>query len=321
MLRDFEHEICRVTGAQKFILPEVNTSFQIGTRYQNLRKLVPRENLEVPGEVIWCVLMGPENCKLDLLKMRTRPGAIKILYLFDSFEHQLPAINYMLSRTEWDVLITSFEEAVPLLEESTSRKWHAVYQGVKEERFTPAPPEQRIIGICSYGRRIQRLHEVLLKFCKESNIYYDFTSWQSVRKDIDADDLYRQYAWHLTHSVFSINLPVEISHPERAGKLHPVTCRWFEAAAAGTIILGMPPRSPTFLEMFPAGMVNTVDLSGSERDIVLQLRAAWEKRSELLQFAQTIRGSMIHNWSWESRIHQIQQLAQLNQTAELNGKN
>lgn len=313
MLRDFESEICRITGAEAFLLPNAEARFQIGTRYQSLRKLIPRAEFEVPGDVIWNVMMGPEGCKLDLVKMRTRPGAIKILYLFDTFEHQLQSLNYILSRVEWDILITSFEEAVPILEKSTGRKWHVVPQGVKQERFVPAPSERRIIGISSYGRRVQSLHHVLQKFSRETGIYYDFTTWQTMRKDVESDDLYRQYAWHLTHSVLSINLPVEISHPERAGKLRPITCRWFEAAAAGTIILGQAPGSPSFEKFFPPGTVNTIDVASSEREALRQLKSMWERRSELLQHAQAVRNAMLQHWTWKARVQQILLLAGIHQ--------
>jgi hypothetical protein len=130
-------------------------------------------------------------------------------------------------------------------------------------------------------------------------------TWQTMRKDTSSDDSYRQYAWHLRHSNFSVNLPVELTSPERAGKLHPITCRWFEAAAAGTIILGQPPGSKSFLELFPQDFVSRVNISNSEKDIVKQLLTLWDKRSELLDHSARIRMSMLNDWTWEARVNQI----------------
>jgi hypothetical protein len=308
MLFDFQNEICRVTDAQKVLLPCVKPRFGIGTRYQAFRQLLPKTIIPVSGDVIWTVLMGPENCLLDVCRLEQSPGSKRVLYLFDTLEIHIPAVKYILDRCDWDVLITSFDDAKAMLEKETGRKWHAIGQGVIPERFEPIPLADKSIGFCSYGRRDYRLHQAILDFSRQNNVYYDFTTWESMRGDVTPDQLYSQYAWHLRHAVFSVNLAVEITNPQRAGNLSPTTCRWFESAAAGSVMIGVPPSSPTFSNYFPSNSVLPIDLKTSHAVLMRQISDLWERRQTLHDDALHVRDAYLKRWTWENRVKAILEL-------------
>lgn len=311
--RDFEDEISRITQAEQVILPQrklpkyIERRIQHGTRYGGLRKLVPKVDYEIKADVLWVILMGPENYTLDFFKGWDRNIGIKILYLFDNFESQLPTIRRILQSTKWDFTITSFQGAVPFLEENTQRKWYAVPQGVKLDRFQPASAEEKIISFSAYGRRIEKVHQSVKEYCDETQKYYDYTTSTSVQLQLDPREYYKQYAWHLTHSFFTFSWAVELTHPNRVQTFSPITCRWFEAAASGTVIIGQAPKDPLFNQMFGFDLVIPLDCENS-KNLKNFLNSLWEKRDYYLHLALERRAKLAENWSWESRVWEIMKI-------------
>ncbi|HZH38903.1 MAG TPA: hypothetical protein VEX17_02445 [Bacillales bacterium] len=255
-LRDFEDEIIRVTGGHLVAMPKrqlpkfIDRRIGHGTRYGGLRAFIPRVGYDLKGDVLWVILMGPENFNLDLFKNWDRGVGIKILYLFDTFESQLPSLRRVLESTQWDLTITSFQGAIPFLEEHTQRKWYAVPQGVKLERFQPVAKEEKVISFCAYGRRLEKVHNSIKDYCLQTGKYYDYTTSTAPQPQINPREYYGHYAWHLSHSFFTFCWPVELTNPNRVLTFSPITCRWFEAAASGTVILGQTPNDPSFNNFF-----------------------------------------------------------------------
>ena len=309
MLRDFEDEIVRLTGAQRVEAPRrnfprfVGERLEHGTRYSGLRPFVPKQEIELRADVLWVVLMGPENFTLDLYKGWDRHIGTKILYLFDSLDAHLNSIRRVLRATKWDFTSTAFHGAKPFLEEETQRQWHVVRQAVKLERFRPAPIEKRVIAFCSYGRRLERIHKAVKDYCAHDEKYYDYTTAASVQPQLDPREHYGQYAWHLAHSIFNFCWPVEVTNPELITTHSPITCRWFEAAASGNVILGQAPTDPGFHELFGPNAVVSIDHT-NDRPAPL-LERLWENRTEHLEAALKRRASLSHKWTWESRVLEI----------------
>ena len=146
MLRDFEEEIVRVTGASVVPIPPYRGPAMVvdriahGTRYAPLRRLVPRKKtFGVDADVLWLVLMGPENSWLDLYRAWDKRVGYRIVYVCDTFPEQIPALRRRVAAAKWDVMITSFHSCIPMLERETGRPWAAVAQGVNADRFVPVP--------------------------------------------------------------------------------------------------------------------------------------------------------------------------------------
>jgi hypothetical protein len=316
MLYDFEDEIARITGASFVEIPRrartgIARKFSIGTRYSGLRRFLRRREFSLPADVLWVVMMGPESWVLDLYKDWDRRVGFKILYLFDTMERQLPAIRRVLDSCKWDCTITSFSGAVPYLESGTQRKWHCVPQGVKLSRFAPADGAVRVIDFCSYGRRLERIHESIRGFCDATGCSYDYTTTAGLRAGTTPQEHYTQYAWHLKHSLFNFCWPVEVTTPERVGSFSPITCRWFEAAASGNVIVGKAPTDPGFSELLGPNAVIEVDTELSSDDLQAVWRNLWDCRYVHLEAAHRRYQAYSSEWSWERRVRDILKIAGL----------
>jgi hypothetical protein len=315
MLRDFEDEIARLTGAEFVLVPPPRLPAPLasrlahGTRLSGLRNVVPRTPLTLEADVLWYVLMGPENYTLDLFRGWDRRVGTKILYIFDTLEPQLPVLRRVLKSAQWDFTITSFPQAVPVLERETQRKWFAVPQGVNPDRFLPAPAEQRVIDFSAYGRRVDSVHRAVQHFCANTGKFYDYTTAASVQPDLHPLETYRHYAWHVSHSWFTFSWPVEVTNPARAGSFSPITCRWFEAAAAGTPILGRAPSDPTFEKLLGSACVIPLDPPSDPAAFHSLLADLSSNRKRLLEMALQRRNNMLPKWTWEARTRSILEFA------------
>ncbi|NCY22274.1 glycosyltransferase family 1 protein [bacterium] len=318
MLRCLEAEIQRQTGATVLEIPKrdlmgnrwLQKKLEHGTRYECLRSLLPKKKLQMPAnvDVFWCVLMGPENYELDLYEWPWQRVPKRVIYLFDTLPRQMERIQRLFSGEEWNFPITSFEDAVPLLEKVTHRQWHHIDQAVSLEYFMHNTSKE--IAFSSYGRRHPKLHEALLTFCQKKSIFYDYTMHGRSAPTAEPLELYRQYAWHMSQSQFTVGWPVEITNPERAGGLRPITCRWFEAAAAGATVIGQAPKNPRFSQLFGEEMVLPFDPTAEISDLVHGLERIWAERDSLLQKGEQRRRRLGHGIDWSDRVQKI--LQQLN---------
>lgn len=318
VLRHFEDEVIRLTGAATLAVPRWSAPSSIagrlahGTRYAFLRDFVPRrQQFAVRADVAWSIQMGPEDTDLDLLAGWDRTAGYRILYLYDTFPRQLPAIRRVLGRVHWDLAITSYHSAVPMLEEATGRKWHAVAQGVDPSHFSPLSEPERVIGLSSYGRRLPKAHEIIAGWARRRGIYYDVTTAAAPQPELDPRFLYDQYAWHMRRSAFNICWPVELTHPARAGGLSPVTCRWFEAAASGATLIGDPPKDPVFEQLFGRDAVVPLPHDSSDQALAESLESIWTERHHHFERAKQLRKERLHLWTWEARVREILSLAGL----------
>lgn len=312
MLRSFERAIVEETGAETYDIPshsfagKYSGHFEQGMARGKYRKYFSKKSWTISGDIAWYILMGPENYSLDILKGWDRGWKKKILYLYDTFPSQYPLIKRILETSQWDVLITSFNDAVPDLEKITGKKWHAVPQAADSSLFECVPMNERVIHFSSYGRRYAPLHEALKKFCLQHHLYYDYTTHDAKHPVADSPELYRQYAWHLSHSMFTFSWPVEFTNPQRAGHLHPITCRWFEAMAAGTPVIGRKPANEIFNEWLHNDLVLELEPNDSEENILKKLHEIWLKKDELLQQSINIAKTKgVHSFDWNARVKAI----------------
>ena len=309
MLRALEDEVVRQTGATVVEVPDyglhaITGRAGHGTRWDQARKLLPKKSLPVQADVLWYILMGPENYELDLFKDWDQTTH-RIVYIYDTLEPQFNLIRKLFSDNSFNIRITSFHDAAPYLEELTGKEWHAVEQAVPESLFTPVTPDKKVIDFSSYGRKFPLFHDALLQFCKSNGLYYDYTTHDVKHPTAPEAELYQQYAWHLRHSAFTVSWPVEMTNPIRAGRLHPITCRWFEAAACGTSVIGQPPDNKLFDKLLHPDLVIKIDPSAKKQAIFHELDNLWKTRDLHQQRAYSISEEIAEKLTWKNRVNRM----------------
>jgi len=315
MLRDFEDVIEGMTRGKSFehprrdLMQPVARKMAHGCRLSFFRPIVLKRHIEFDCDFLWIPLMGPEDFQLDLFKGWDRKARYKILYLFDTFPHQYKLIKKITHQFKFDLLVTSFEESVSELTKVCDQRWHCVPQGVRLERFYPRYPaaeERPPIQITAYGRRDKDTHAAVKKFCQEHQFWYDYTSAKNRELSIPAAEYYQIYAAHLGSSYLSFNWAVEFTHPQRAGGISAITCRWFEAAASGCVLVGKAPKCSEFKKIFGGSLVHEVP---EEKNMMeAWLKEFFEAPQKYRELALSTQSKLKDQWTWQSRVKDILRL-------------
>jgi hypothetical protein len=311
IVRSFEDAICKLTGASLIHYPRPQIPkkllpyFSQGYKRAKYRHLLPKTEFTPSCDVLWVVLMGPETYNLDLYQGWQKSAKKKVVYLCDTLPFQMDTIKRLFSDNDIDLCITAFAEAIPELEKVTGRKWHGLVQAAPVELFYPTPMNERLIHFSAYGRRFPAFHELLIDFCAANNLYYDYTTHDGRHPAAPPLELYEQYAWHVRHSLFNVSWPVELTNPQRAGSLRPITPRWFEGGLSGCILLGQGPQNDMFLKELCNDIVVNFDPFAEKQQMFRQLDNIWSSRIQFFQQFQQHAKANRERWGWENRVNTI----------------
>jgi hypothetical protein len=126
-------------------------------------------------------------------------------------------------------------------------------------RFTPATPDQpRPIHVCNIGRRSQITHQALLDDAERHQRFYYYDTVAASGADlkhrtfrVDAPHEHRRLlATLLKHSRFFLAYRSYVNRPEFTAGRDEISARFYEGAAAGTVMIGEAPRTDAFKQQF-----------------------------------------------------------------------
>ena len=126
-------------------------------------------------------------------------------------------------------------------------------------RFTPASLDQpRPIHVCNIGRRSPVTHQALLEEAQRQQSFYYYDTVAASGADlkqrtfhIDSPHEHRgMLATILKHSCYYIANRGYINKPEFTAGRDEISARFYEGAAAGTVMIGEAPRTEEFKRQF-----------------------------------------------------------------------
>ncbi len=171
--------------------------------------------------------------------------------------------------------------------------------GIDALKFCPYPsPPQRSIDVCSLGRRAPQVHDVLIQQAQINNLFYYY---DTVKKQALKIDNHREHRLKLIsllqRSRYCTNYFAKFDEAATIGRSQEMGSRFFEAAAAGTIMLGMPPVSDIFPQYFDwEDVVITVDPSQQDIMAVIAELDAQPDRLEKIRRDNVVNSLLRHDW-------------------------
>lgn len=126
-------------------------------------------------------------------------------------------------------------------------------------RFTPYPdPPPRHIDVCNIGRRSAVTHGALLRLARERRIHYHFDTVAASGIDKkqrsfhvhDAAEHRLLLAGVLQRSRYYFASRARVNEPEFTLGREEISGRYYEGAAAGSVMIGEPPDSDEFRRLF-----------------------------------------------------------------------
>ena len=123
--------------------------------------------------------------------------------------------------------------------------------GIDTLNFCPFPnPPERSIDVLSIGRRAPATHQALLRMAKEDGKFYMYDTINGLKAH-NLDEHRLMTANMAKRSRYFIVSPGKFDKPEETGGTSEFGYRYFEAAAAGTLMIGMRPfNNPEFDKIF-----------------------------------------------------------------------
>jgi hypothetical protein len=175
-----------------------------------------------------------------------------------------------------------------------------------------------VIDVYSLGRRLEGLHRTLLKFTAERNMFYVYETLQTGAENLVSNP--RQHrellANQIKRSRYFLVASGKANLPEVTRGQIEVPARFFEGAAAGTVMIGQAPDCELFHQLFDwRDAVIAIDPNGFDVAEVLAELAEQPERLCEISRRNTAEALLRHDWSY--RWKQILAVAGLKPTPQL----
>ena len=270
---EFEDVVAEVTGADRVDVDDepaleysrrVYKLLRLGARSPRLaRALAPAPSTARLGrdyELFFPVF----NHTHELYALRALPDwrarcRFAACFITEVWAHLLP--GYLLELlSEFDHIFIGMRHGVEDVARITGRPCTYLPQAADVLRFSPCPNQPpRAIDVCNIGRRSPVTHQALVNLAAARRIFYYFDSFaggagrdQKQRTFRVADP--RQHrlllASLLQRSRYFIANRSRVNEPELTGGHEEIAGRFYEGAAAGTVMLGEPPDAEQFRSQF-----------------------------------------------------------------------
>lgn len=170
-------------------------------------------------------------------------------------------------------------------------------------RFSPYPdPPQRLIDVSYVGRRSPNIHDALIKRAAQDNFFYYHDTLRG-KLEIGNPKEHRILLANLfQRSRYNITNYAKFNSTEETGGTQEIGNRFFEGAAAGTVMVGTPPGGEAFPRYFDwQEPIIQVDLSGTDVvDAIAELDTQPE-RLERISRRNVANCLLKHDWSYRWR--------------------
>ena len=296
MVVDFENCVAELSDADIVSVPLPSRRARVAALREGrvLRRVdAPRSKYDI------CFFVAMEPQWIPSLRQVKRLRTIAdqvVVYVFDSWLANLDDLHR--HRHIWsdvDHVFVSFSHAVSAYRAAIECDVHYLPQAIDARWFHPYRSD-RSINVISIGRRVPSVHQRLLEFSREEDLFYFFQTAR-IPQAIDLRENQELLGRLLQTAHVHVNWSVESTDPRRAEGGGPVTARWFESAACAGTVVGRPPGNPEFGRLFPYdAFVREIDpeCSSDTRRVVSEALADKAGRDDRLALADHVR--TCHTW-------------------------
>jgi hypothetical protein len=229
--------------------------------------------------------------------------------------------NFVRMLEKFDLVVLYYSQSVKAVSELIGDKCMFLPPGVDTMRFCPYPDTpQRSIDVYSVGRRSSITHREILKMAEEDDLFYLYDS-MSADQVLNPTEHRMLFANLLKRSRYFIVNPGLIDRPDIRGTQIEIGNRYFEAAAAGSILLGQRPLNGQFEQLFdwPDALIDLPYNSPDVAKVMTELDRQPERQDAIRQM--NVQQALLrHDWCyrWEAILKAagLRALPQLNARKE-----
>ena len=212
------------------------------------------------------------------------------------FKPQLTALK------DFDHVFMDLNSSVKKVAEIIERPCSYLPPGIDALKFCPYPSQpQRSIDVCSIGRRPASVHESLLKMADKNNFFYMYDTMKKsfMRNYHEHRSLYRNI---VKRSRYFIAYKAKFNLTSHTGGQEELNVRFFEGAAGGAVILGMPPNCEAFSQNFDwsDAVISVPEDTTNVEEIIAHLDTQPERLNKI-RTDNVVNSLLRHDWvyRWE----------------------
>jgi hypothetical protein len=223
-----------------------------------------------------------------------------ICWIDEEYAANLGAYKNWYSALEaFDHVAIGLSGTVQELGKALNRTCHFVPGAVDVIRYSPHPSNPaRVIDIYSIGRIREGVHEAFLDFSTEKNWFYVYDTFLASDARVKDYRQHRQMHANMAkrsryYHVASAKMDV---HADSGGQIE-VGFRYYEATAAGAILVGQVPDCETFHSTFnwPDGVI-PIQADGRDVPEVVSGLSADPKRLDEISRRNAVEALLCHDW-------------------------
>ncbi|MGC2459696.1 MAG: glycosyltransferase [Steroidobacteraceae bacterium] len=319
MQYEFEDVIGEVTGAD-LVEADNLAALELSRRAYKLarfatasrrlaRALSPRPSI-VPLQRNYELFLPIFNHTHELYTLATIPNWRKrcryaACFVAEVWLHLLP--RYLLEQlADFDHVFVGGYHCVEEVARITGRPCSYLPLAVDVLSFSPAPQfPARMIDVYNIGRRSQVTHQALVRAARERQIFYCYDTIAASGLDRkqrtfsvqDSGEHRFQLANILQHTRYYFANRARVNEPKYTRGRDEVSGRFYEGAAAGTVMIGEAPRLDSFAQQFD--WTDAVIHVPFDSPDIMQILARLDAEPERLASARRnniIHAALRHDW-------------------------
>jgi Glycosyl transferases group 1 len=254
---------------------------------------------------------------LNAIKNWRERAKTAICYVVEVYSGQIQKLSHHLGPlAEFDHVCLGFSTSVDSIRAAVGKPTHHVALGVDALRFTPlknSPP--RPIDVYCMGRRLEWAHDALLRLAAQDQVFYIYDTIPSYLIRPPDHRQHRDLVASLAkRSRCFVTSPAKAGDEESHGQSE-VGARFFEGAAAGTVMIGQRPTSASFQKDF--GWPDSVIEIGDEPALMHWLEVSRRDPARLDAIGKRNAIEALRRHDWVYRWRRILEIAGLEPTSKL----
>lgn len=229
-----------------------------------------------------------------------------VAFVIELWPPKIPAARDLIRELRhFDHVFVFSRGSIPAIQEITGVPTTYLPTATDTLRFSPRPDEtSRCIDVYTYGRRLEDTHAALVRAAEDRRLTYVFDTVRGPLAFADHREHRLVCASMLRRSRFSVvyKMNDDPGRAQRTGGEEALTTRYFEAAAAGTVVLGTVPDTEDFTRCFdwPGAIVEIPHRAYDIADTIAALdadpaRLALVRRRSVAESLR--RHDWVHRWA------------------------
>lgn len=245
-------------------------------------------------------LLHQDLLSLNALKKWKERCRVSICWLAEVWVNDVNKWKgYIKILSQFDYIILNCFASVQPMQDLIKRPCLYVPPGIDVIKFCPYPnPPLRSIDVYSIGRKSQVTHRALLKMVTQNKIFYIYDSMHGMytARPVEHRSLIANMAKRSRY--FLVN-PAKIDRQFETCGQNEIGFRYFEGAAAGTVMIGEHPETEVFREHFgwPDSVIHVPFDTPDIADILAELDSQPERIQEARK-NNIVQSLLRHDWAY-----------------------